>query len=471
MAEFLSQLTQLILRADPASFPLANLERSEPFIHLPFYLNELAGTTLSYIYGDNPGLNEAMNWRDALADRIRRYILDGLPIDQSITAGIVKLSQELVRPASTWRQILIVSGISFVGEPFQLLRGTFVYPASSLDDADTMLAGQHIVGGEILKGRSNDNWVALVSEGIVPKLALSTSPVTEVGLGYHERESLITAIRLTKSHFSTIAGEILIDLADFPSRPPSVYSGRLGTSGISLQMPPLVEPTSFTSEEFNESVNIYRRLTARGSAVRSFEVLPDPFSQAVDRFNQSFESRGVWEDVTNLTIALEALLGVGQEISYRLSARCASLLACPFSEVEEVHALVRAMYEIRSAVAHGAPKRFSKPLAMLSGIPKKTPSMIIKGQADDSRSQLTIPAEYERWRRGLIRAQNLVRLALLACLTLASNSHQSHRWPFGDSLDSELLSPAKRDAWRAAAGIIESDMGRHSLLKTASMPD
>ncbi len=446
-----STVPQYIKGTISSQFVAQHLKDIKPFTSLPFWLSAVLRRVLKTVYGQESTLIQATHWTETLADRIRQSLAQGMSVEAAMSSELDALSKELVDPNSKWRQLIILTGISFAGEPFELLPGTTVYPAISLRDGSPLLNGQALPDEPLLEIYStmSNGWIALVSEENIPKI-VGVATSLKVGLSPEAKQRLLTALRITKNCYATIAGEILINLADFPSLPPMVFPGDPGKFVI-LQLPPLVIPTTFTKDDFTRSKVFYATLDKSG------------FEEPVERFNRSFDVGSGAERITDLTIALEALFDLDREHSYRLSTRCALLLASPAADSDVVYRLVRAMYDVRSAVSHGNPRAINKRLSKLSGMASKTLSSTVE-VGGPLPSAVVILEDYERWLRGTTRARNLVRVAILACLSLAENAGHSRRWPFPDNsdLDAELLSLSSREKWRRNAGVDETNDYRRS---------
>src|SRR5262249_38882947 len=122
------------------------------------------------------------------------------------------------------------------------------------------------------------------------------------------------------------------------------------------------------------------------------------------------------------TIALEALLGTEQEITYRLSIRLAGLLAADDDERQRIYQTVKKYYDVRSKIVHGAELK-EKHLALI-----RDPGELV----------------------------HLLRRTLLAFLQISTGpSLFNSRDKLNQSLDILLLHAKERDELRGAMGLRE----------------
>ncbi len=125
------------------------------------------------------------------------------------------------------------------------------------------------------------------------------------------------------------------------------------------------------------------------------------------------------DQVIDAMIAIEALLGAGQEITYRLSSRVASLLARSDDERLELYDMVKRYYDLRSTIVHGGELK-EKHLKLL---------------------QDTSPI------------RDIVRRLLLAFLRLATGTSRFNKRGFDAELDRLLLHSGDRKELQQAMGL------------------
>jgi hypothetical protein len=168
-----------------------------------------------------------------------------------------------------------------------------------------------------------------------------------------------------------------------------------------------------------------------------------PIDIAEGRFFRSYETGGWFENILDLTIALEALFSPSdsQEISHRIALRCAWLLgayAATSTNRNRVYECVRAMYELRSSVVHGGTpgeKKVQKWIGILAGTSyDRTKDWALREQALES-------------------AREIVRKSLRACTRLSKLPHGGPHWPLPANFDQCMVEPVEQRKWQKAAGI------------------
>lgn len=170
---------------------------------------------------------------------------------------------------------------------------------------------------------------------------------------------------------------------------------------------------------------------------------------AEGRFFRSYQPGGWFENILDLTIALEALFSPtdSQEISHRIALRCAWLLgAYPTTSTDRnrVYECVRAMYELRSKVVHGVKPRegrVQKWIGILAGTPyARTKDWDLREQALES-------------------TREIVRRSLRACTKLSKLPHGGPHWPLPANFDQCIVEPLEQRKWQKAAGIHAVELG------------
>ena len=248
----------------------------------------------------------------------------------------------------------------------------------------------------------------------------------------------IDAVRLLKSGFPQLLHSSIFQLSSFPlvdgfgySR--SNTSHRLYEKNVILSKGDYRKLKLLWQETFNRK---YRRLINPNRNVSSMEV-------AEARFFKSYEPDGWFQNILDLTIALEALFSPAdnQELSHRIALRCAWLLgAYPTTSTNRnrVYECVRAMYELRSKMVHGkAPRerKIQKWVGILAGTPyDHAKDWILREQA-------------------LEAARDIVRRSLLACTKLSKLPHNGPHWPLPEGFDQCMVEPHEQRKWQKAADI------------------
>lgn len=161
------------------------------------------------------------------------------------------------------------------------------------------------------------------------------------------------------------------------------------------------------------------------------------------RFNRSYRTAG-WQDVVvDLGIALEAALAAGEErteITNKLATRAAHLLGSDADSAETVFDHVRILYDLRSAVVHGAAwteKRLMNRLRRVAPGADLLPGDIVQVVLD--------------------RFRDIVRRALLFRLLIAE-IEGDNEWSLltPPDVDRMLVQASVRDEWRnVVAGLCD----------------
>ncbi|HCT80132.1 MAG TPA: hypothetical protein DGT23_26920 [Micromonosporaceae bacterium] len=193
----------------------------------------------------------------------------------------------------------------------------------------------------------------LVAEDKLPKSPenLYFSSTTEPVIKSHR---MLRALRLAKEGDVHIGGDTMIGRV-FTNRPAgSGFSSSGGASahGTSPRWP---GPGYFLStSDVAHVATLYSQLTAigamQGRGPFNLDLALRSFFSSYDRIPEMPDTR-----LVDLVTAAEALLGTENEIIFRLSFRIAALLGSTDSERVAIFTDMRAFYDTRSRVAHGAP--------------------------------------------------------------------------------------------------------------------
>lgn len=127
-----------------------------------------------------------------------------------------------------------------------------------------------------------------------------------------------------------------------------------GPNTIGTSIPLMGAQYRWTSTLDPEYRSIYSDL-ARLDENKWYGRSPGNLEIAIRAFMATYDSWPRWPDwqLLNCVTALEALLGTGSELSFRLSFRVASLLAANDSERTSLFELIREFYDTRSRLVHG----------------------------------------------------------------------------------------------------------------------
>jgi hypothetical protein len=262
------------------------------------------------------------------------------------------------------------------------------------------------------------------------------SETAEHASGLHDA---ITAFRLYTPGVVRAARHYELQVSRFPVERPTSYEssgswmrrGVLGggDEGCVLGRPDLARVRS-----------IWTHLTERRKHSRAGTEFQDRLSIAIDRFNSSYETVGVLQQLVDLTIALEALLGSDDttELVHRIRLRAAFLLGRDDDESRAIYDMVGRMYDIRSRVLHGAPlkkKDYAKWLSKLSG-QDVSPEHVAREAAANA----------------VASARRIVRRGILGALGLESRPGTRFAWPLPKDFDHDMSTMSGKRLWQRSFG-------------------
>lgn len=354
-----------------------------------------------------------------------------------------KFIKELYSDTAVWRTIDTVTGLDFR------------VPTLRLDDVTTLTSIhgynlEALVGGQELdlldfSGGSpgGHDTATIITTVRIPKQKYigSTHPYSHLIGDIERSNSLIEAIRLTKSGSPRLHCHIMIHLSNFPLDEPFAYCKSEMTLG-SYEKEAIVE-----RRDFQKIKNLWREIMETGGR----DPIPKRFrigamNIALGRFYKSFELQSWLEDIVDLTIALESLFkpkDSNQELKYRIAMRAAWLLGVDKKDNEDsarVYNRVRAMYDIRSSTVHGGTPDESKIGKWLEELSDNT-----YDDSSESYRKLVEPA--------VESARDIVRRALRACMRLSTLGVDGPHWPFPPKFDENIVIANQRKVWQKAAGV------------------
>lgn len=166
------------------------------------------------------------------------------------------------------------------------------------------------------------------------------------------------------------------------------------------------------------------------------EMVVTSFDMAVMKFSESYLGTPWFDQLVDLSTALEAVLSGQdkQDVVLRLRTRAAALLAAPNDPAGAVFKDVGKLYELRSTLVHGGSLTLK---AALKAIRR------LSTYREGSQPAVEVAL-------GVDRLRDLVRRAILARIALATKPEAL--WPIrGDTpVDAILSDDAERDHWRSA---------------------
>ena len=164
-----------------------------------------------------------------------------------------------------------------------------------------------------------------------------------------------------------------------------------------------------------------------------------PLEMAVLKFTGTFSSNGWFENIVDLSTALEAALsGTDRtDIALRISLRAAALLSSEADKPSTIFADLKKLYTLRSSLVHGA-------VVLQKDMDNWTTSLSVARDGATPRMRVDLMVD---------RLRDLVRRAILARLVLSDQG----KWPLRgeqppvDQLMADPTIAAEwRDAWRAS---------------------
>jgi len=162
------------------------------------------------------------------------------------------------------------------------------------------------------------------------------------------------------------------------------------------------------------------------------------------RFTRTYTIKYWLDDIVDLTIALEALIGPGdnQELSHRIALRASWLLEKEAaSGNNRIYEIVRTMYSIRSARVHGTSpneKNIHKWLGLLTGTQY------------DELEQSGI-SDWEICERAIESVRQVMRRTINACMNLRKLDKHGPHWPLPKDFDKNMVCSRERSRWQKAA--------------------
>ena len=237
-------------------------------------------------------------------------------------------------------------------------------------------------------------------------LVLSGDP----GLLWSNAQRAIRALRLLAPGDVTLSQMWVVRVARF-------NVGLGGISGIGFSIPSIGSPYALTDEVVSSYGEMYGRLrtlatTGYGNAPGNLDLALRAFMATYDRWPPGSDAR-----LIDAITALEAVLGSGTEIAFKLAFRVASLLAATDDERGDLLETMKGYYDTRSALVHGG----------------------------------RLKQKHQERLEAVDNLRDLVRRVLVGVVVLATSDGAEYDKQFFQArLDAALVTPAERDALRAA---------------------
>lgn len=251
----------------------------------------------------------------------------------------------------------------------------------------------------------------------------------------------IAAIRLAKPGSPSLHCHALFQISYFPLVEPLGYP----VSRNSFRL--YEEDTTIDKTDYHTIRSVWKELvkTGYGQPENLPRSTPNRMDIARGRFFRSYEIQNWFENLLDLTIALEALFQPteNEELSHRIALRCTWLLTNDTRNEESGHDrtydCVRTMYKLRSALVHGShpkEKDVKKWISILTG------------------TEYVTSKDWELRELAVESARDIVRRSIRACMRLSESPSNDMHWPLPDDFDHYIAMPGQQKQWQRAAGIL-----------------
>lgn len=357
--------------------------------------------------------------------------------------------KELCSDTSVWRAVDVIDGLILEGKELRLDEYTSLISIPPHDpwywlERLVPKHDRHFEASEFLRHQWDG---AFPTEQVTLVVTTMRIPKREVWPWKHPENKInqigralaaISAIRLMRPGAPRLVHRAVFHLSCFPLADPFGYSPRDGSRRM------YEKEATISKGDYRKIKSLWQELFRTKHQMpidRHSKVSPMDIAEA--RFFKSYEPDGWFENILDLTIALEALFSPpdSQELSHRIALRCAWLLgAYPARSHDHnrVYESVRDMYALRSAIVHGdtpEEKRIQKWIGTLAGTAyDRSKDWVLREQALES-------------------ARDIVRRSLAACARLSKLSHEGPHWPLPREFDQCMVQPLQRRLWQKAAGI------------------
>lgn len=348
-----------------------------------------------------------------------------------------RFSRELYRESGRWRSFKTLTGVRITGRPFRFDKQTKLVPTPGWDLA------RHSQGQEIefttgFPGGYDNSTLITNFTLRKDRFAGSSRPHPPQVDDWAKAGAIATAIRLLKGGSPRVHCSALVHISAFPLTDAHGWCRMEGQHRMDDEEV-LIEPQDHFSIR-SLARNLLETHYGRAALPRQNS---DRMNIAIGRFDDSLRLQSWEETFLDFGIILESLLGVpgSGELSYRLASRTAWLLGTDDESTIKIYRQVRAIYAIRSLVAHGSQRDEAKLRRLLQDI-----------------SGLTSESWQELWdsiQPALRSADKLVRTLVLACLTLRRIGYSDSvpNWPLPDDFDSLAWTRTTRTRWQQVAGV------------------
>jgi len=338
-----------------------------------------------------------------------------------------RASAEISRNSFHMRRITILNGLPKLSSTIELCKGVLLTPVSSSGYDLARLLGSRFHN----RNREPSLWVDSDNCLLIQDRLLSK--------GNHGSKLLQLGEQL-RTEADVVIKTLKLSL-DTPICPKAVYSSYLSRF-------PLLPISHTEFEEYSEiSFSVQRPLTKAEilDIHRTFEFIqekkePEYFETALSRFADSYRVRQVEQNIVDLIVALEAMLGVRvEELRRRLATNVAFLLGKNDGERQRFYRQVSAGYRLRNTIVHGGRDETRE---MSNALKEFFPELKSKTQS------AVVPYIV----KAVEELQNVVRFVLKAYIYMRHNGTRKE-WPNVDDLEYLPFDSTKRRLIQKQLGI------------------
>lgn len=390
-------------------------------------------------------------WRRLLINILAET--DGTSVRRAIfDKWFSRFLKELFTDTAVWRAVDTIDGLVLDGKELRLDEYTTLMPIPRLSPWDWLESlvpkhDKHFNAGEFLRDEWDGPFATEKVTLVVTTMGLDKSefqpwstPINKLNqIG--RTSAALAAIRLVKPGAPCLHHHAIFQLSYFPLVDPFGYMVRDSFRGL------YEKETSINKGDRHNIRSIWQELMSTEYAKPLYhQSKVSAMDIAKGRFFSSYDVHNWFENMLDLTIALEALFSPSdsQEINHRIALRCAWLLGehlrtSQSSGTISIYSSVRAMYELRSRIVHGSvpqQKKVHKLIGVLAG-------KEYEQSKDSELRELAVES-----------AREIVRRSIRACERLSKLPRNGPHWPFPNDFDQSIVIPGRQRLWQEAAGIL-----------------
>ena len=302
---------------------------------------------------------------------------------------------ELRRRSFHVRHIIAIEGIP------QIKRSVTVGPGVSLSPID--FRTHHYELARLLQWKYQDTnrpisfWLTsgsclLIQDRIISKVGDGSQLIDYLDCSRREEEAIVLALKLASDWYIYPKTRFTSHLSAFPLLPLSQETYQ-EFADISLSEQKPIKPKGL------------REIRSYFSFVSQYHLAPkaepDFVVRAFSKLAGSYRVRHEEQNIVDLVVVLEALLGVREELSRRLALNSALLLGKSEFNSRDVYRKVRAAYSMRNAIVHGGQNQTKE---LTRALNRFDPNLKVKTDDDIARSVHTAVLEIRRLVRLILRA-------------------------------------------------------------------